>query len=105
IVLFAFLQRVMNGGADFIQREYALGRTRVDICVGYKGIHYPVELKIRSARNIKKGIEQLSGYMDKCGSSSGWLVVFDRDFRKPWSEKITWDIMDQEGKSIRLAGC
>ncbi|MDR0550267.1 MAG: ATP-binding protein, partial [Deltaproteobacteria bacterium] len=28
LVLYAFLQRVLNGGADFIQREYALGTLR-----------------------------------------------------------------------------
>ncbi|MDR1080445.1 MAG: ATP-binding protein [Deltaproteobacteria bacterium] len=67
IVLFAFLQRVLNGGADFIAREYGLGRTRVDICVGYKGSSYPLELKIRGAANRKNSIDQLLGYMDKCG--------------------------------------
>ncbi|MDR1297557.1 MAG: hypothetical protein LBO05_09345, partial [Deltaproteobacteria bacterium] len=43
LVLHAFLQRVLNGGADFIQREYALGRLRADICVSYKKKRYPVE--------------------------------------------------------------
>jgi hypothetical protein len=31
LVLFAFLQRVMNGNADLLQREYALGAQRVDL--------------------------------------------------------------------------
>jgi hypothetical protein len=49
LVIFAFLQRVLNGGADFIQREYALGTMRPDICIGYKGLYYPLEIKIKSS--------------------------------------------------------
>jgi hypothetical protein len=104
IVLFAFLQRVANGGAQVL-REYALGKTRVDICVIYKDIRYPVELKIKGVQSLENSLEQLSGYMDRCSSSAGWLVVFDRDLKKPWSEKITWDTVVREGKTIRLVGC
>jgi hypothetical protein len=54
LVLYAFLQRVLNGGADFVQREYALGRARVDICVSYQGRRYPLELKIKGNLSLKK---------------------------------------------------
>jgi hypothetical protein len=104
IVLFAFLQRVTNGGAKVL-RDYALGRSRVDICAIYKDIRYPVELKIKGAQPLDKSLEQLSGYMDKCQSPAGWLVFFDKDSEKPWSEKITWDTVDIGGKTIRLVGC
>jgi hypothetical protein len=105
LVLFAFLQRVMNGGADFIEREYALGRTRVDICVGYKGQCYPLELKIKGVKSREQSYEQLSGYMDKCGASTGWLVVFDKDFKKPWDGKLFWETVERKGKTIHVAGC
>ncbi|MDR0548756.1 MAG: hypothetical protein LBI10_05010 [Deltaproteobacteria bacterium] len=58
LVLFAFLQRVLNGGADFIQREYALGAMRSDICVGYKGLYYPLEIKIKSSIEGSQKFEQ-----------------------------------------------
>ncbi|MDR1312473.1 MAG: AAA-like domain-containing protein [Deltaproteobacteria bacterium] len=105
LVLFAFLQRVMNGGADCIKREYALGKTRVDILVGYKGLSYPLELKIKGVQSREKSYEQLSGYMDKCGSPTGWLVVFDKDLKKTWAEKLFWETVELEGKTSHVAGC
>jgi hypothetical protein len=105
LVLHAFLQRVLNGGADFIQREYALGSLRADICVAYKGRRYPLELKIKGAKGRAESIGQLSCYMDRCGASDGWLVVFDKDFNKPWEKKLSWEAIDHEGKAIRVVGC
>jgi hypothetical protein len=105
IVLFAFMQRVLNGGADFVLREYGLGRTFVDICVSYKGIRYPVELKVKGAMAREESVAQVLGYKDKSGSSVGWLVVFDRDFTKPWEEKLTWETLDRGGKAVRVVGC
>jgi hypothetical protein len=105
LVLYAFLQRVLNGGADFIQREYALGRTRADICVGYKGRRYPLELKIKGVKTRAESIDQLSGYMDRCGALEGWLVVFDKDFGKPWDKKLSWETVGHEGRTIHVVGC
>jgi hypothetical protein len=105
IVLYAFLQRVLNGGTDFIQREYGLGRTFVDICVSYRNIRYPVELKIKGVKSREESIAQVLGYMDKCGSSAGWLVVFDRDYSKPWDEKIFWETLDRDGRTVHVVGC
>ncbi|MDR1296979.1 MAG: AAA-like domain-containing protein [Deltaproteobacteria bacterium] len=50
LVLFAFLQRVFNGGA-FIKREYALGRLRVDILITYKDKRYPLEVKFKNTES------------------------------------------------------
>jgi hypothetical protein len=105
LVLYAFLRRVLNGGADFIQREYALGRTRADICVGYKGRRYPIELKIKGVKSRAESLGQLSGYMDRCGASEDWLVVFDKDFGKPWDRKLSWETMVHEGRTIHVVGC
>jgi hypothetical protein len=65
LVLFAFLQRVLNGGADFIQSEYALGALRVNICISYKDRRYPIELKIKGHKSENESLEQLYGYMNK----------------------------------------
>ncbi|MDR1167093.1 MAG: ATP-binding protein, partial [Deltaproteobacteria bacterium] len=104
LVLYAFLQRVLNGGAD-IQREYALGRTRVDIRVTYKGRHYPIELMIKGVKTRAASVKQLSANMDRLGASDGWLVVFDKDFGKPWGKKLSWDAVSHEGGTIRVVGC
>jgi hypothetical protein len=105
LVLYAFLQRVLNGGADFIQREYALGRLRADICVGYKKKRYPVELKIKGAKPLKGSLEQFSGYMDRCGTSEGWLVLFDKSLVRSWDKKIYWETKTYKDKTIHLVGC
>ena len=78
LILQAYLQRVLNGGGQ-IEREFAAGRGRVDLCVRYRGEVYPIELKLRNAeQTYSDGLMQLSGYMERLGCVEGWLVVFDR---------------------------
>jgi len=105
LVMQAFLQRVVNGGGQVI-REMAFGRKRADLCVVYDGQKYPIELKIlQNMRGNAKGIEQMLGYMDKVGSDTGWLVVFDRDPKKPWSKKIYTRVEKAGGKKVTVVGC
>ncbi len=95
LLMQAFLQRVVNSGGR-VEREYGLGRGRTDLLVVWKhktGIQKVViELKVR--RNealetvIKDGLRQTYEYMDKCGTRDGHLVIFDRDDKKTWEEKI-----------------
>jgi hypothetical protein len=93
IAFMGFLQRVANGGAA-LSREYPLGSRRVDILVKYQGNPYPVELKIKDNQTKKKSIEQILKYMDLCGAKEGWLIIFDNDFSKNWSDKLTWEITE-----------
>ncbi len=37
---------------------------------------------------VAAGLEQVAGYMDRCAAETGHLVIFDRDEKKPWSEKV-----------------
>ena len=104
LVLQAFLQRVINGGG-YIIREMALGTKRADLCVVYEEQKYPIELKIlRSNKSLPEGLEQLSVYMDKVGSSEGWLVLFDRAAEKPWEEKLYMRLEEYKGKHITVVG-
>jgi hypothetical protein len=110
LVCFAFMQRVLNGRVELLSREYALGRRRLDIEAKYKGISYPVELKIKrkgqfSKKKAREALDQLSSYMDNLGAQEGWLVIFDRDMRKTWKEKITWDTRQVAGRTIHIVGC
>ncbi|MDR1079848.1 MAG: ATP-binding protein [Deltaproteobacteria bacterium] len=104
LVMFAFLQRVLNGGA-VINRDFGLLNKRCDIVVEYNGLLYPLEIKIKDNKTLKKSYEQLYGYMDISGSPVGWLVVFDRDLNKSWKKKIFRRKIDYKGKTIRVIGC
>jgi hypothetical protein len=80
LVLMAFLHRVINGGGT-LEREYAIGRDRMDLCLRYGSVILGIELKVwRTSRPdpLTKGLDQLEGYLDRLKQSSGWLVIFDR---------------------------
>jgi hypothetical protein len=109
LLLYAFLQRVVNGGAH-TDYEYALGRGRVDICVRYGQRKYPIELKVSDAGTAKRaktdGLAQMARYMDESGAKEGWLVIFDRDPGKSWDEKITWTAESlPDGGMVQVVGC
>jgi hypothetical protein len=80
LVLMAFLHRVINGGGT-LEREYAIGHDRMDLCLRYGSVILGIELKVwRTSRPdpLTKGLVQLEGYLDRLKQSSGWLVIFDR---------------------------
>ncbi len=95
LLLQAFLQRIVNGGGR-IEREYAVGNMRTDLLVIWplsdgKVQRVVVECKIlRGALDsaIQTGMEQTWEYMDRCGTESGHLVIFDRDANKSWDDRI-----------------
>ncbi|MEG4318994.1 MULTISPECIES: ATP-binding protein [unclassified Microcoleus] len=80
LVLMAFLHRVINGGGT-LEREYAIGRDRMDLCLRYGEVTLGIELKVwrdRKVDPLTKGLEQLDGYLARLGQDEGWLVIFDR---------------------------
>jgi hypothetical protein len=91
LVLMAFLHRVINGGGT-LEREYAIGRDRMDLCLRYGSVILGIELKVwRTSRPdpLTKGLVQLEGYLDRLKQSSGWLVIFDRrTSASPLEERI-----------------
>ncbi len=104
LLLMAFLQRIINGGGS-IQREYALGRRRVDLLILWQQQRIVVELKIwRGPNSIAEGLVQTADYMDKNGSTEGHLVVFDRRTDKSWDEKIYHQQKTVNHKTIELWG-
>lgn len=75
----AYLRRVVNGGS--IDREYALGSGRMDLCVRYAGEALGIEIKVwRPGRPdpLQQGLTQLDGYLGRLALDNGWLVIFDR---------------------------
>jgi len=80
LVLMAFLHRVANGGGT-IEREYAIGRDRMDLLLSYGPDRLAIELKVwRDRRPDPRadGIDQLDTYLARLGLDTGWLVIFDR---------------------------
>jgi type II secretory pathway predicted ATPase ExeA len=80
LVLMAFLHRVINGGGS-LEREYAIGTDRMDLCLRYGAVTLGIELKVwRDKKGDPKtaGLEQLDRYLARLGLAQGWLVIFDR---------------------------
>ncbi|WP_446341774.1 ATP-binding protein [Coleofasciculus chthonoplastes] len=92
LVLMAFLHRVVNGGGT-LEREYAIGSDRMDLCLRYGDVTLAMELKVwRQGRPdpIKAGLEQLDRYLAGLGLETGWLVIFDqRQGLPPIAERTT----------------
>ena len=94
LLLQAYLQRIVNGGGR-LEREYALGRGRVDLLILWqqrgRTRRFVVECKVLHKdieRTIAEGLAQTRGYMDRCGAEAGHLLVFDRAPDRTWEEKI-----------------
>jgi len=88
LVLMAFLQRVVNGGGH-VDREYGVGRGRIDLLVrwpyeegGQRRLQrHALELKVwrEAARDpLEKGLTQLDESLERLGLDEGVLVIFDR---------------------------
>lgn len=85
LVLMAFLHRVVNG-AGTLEREYAIGSGRMDLCLRYGGLTLGMELKVwrdGEPDPLSEGLEQLDGYLAGLGLDGGWLVIFDRRAGQP----------------------
>ena len=72
-----------------------MGRGRTDLLIVWpKGggeRKFVVECKMLRGSleaTVVAGLEQVAGYMDRCAAEAGHLVIFDRDEKKPWSEKV-----------------
>jgi DNA polymerase III delta prime subunit len=106
LVLMAFLHRVVNGGGT-LEREYAIGSGRMDICLRYGKVVMGMELKVwreRKSDPLIKGLTQLDKYLDGLGLDTGWLVIFDRrPGLPPMGERIsTEEVLSPTGRTITL---
>ena len=85
LVLMAFLHRVVNGGGT-LEREYAIGSGRMDLCVRYGAVTLGLELKVwrdGAPDPLTAGLAQLDGYLAGLGLDTGWLILFDRRTGQP----------------------
>jgi hypothetical protein len=112
LVFQAFLQRVSNGNG-FISREYGLGRGRTDLMLKWKEGKFEqrivIELKVmRDKDNYKsvkdKALEQTAEYAVKCDATESHLLIFDRDEKMDWREKVFTDSGEFNDIKIKIWG-
>jgi hypothetical protein len=106
LVLMAFLHRITNGEGH-IEREYAIGRGRMDLCVRFAGKVFALELKVwRDNRPDPAidGLGQIDGYLSGLGLTTGWLVIFDqRSNRPPIGERTSAsDAQTPSGRTVTV---
>jgi hypothetical protein len=80
LVLMAFLHRVVNSGGT-LEREYAIGTRRMDLCLRYGAVTLGIELKTWRAGErdpLPEGLVQIDEYLAGLGLDRGWLVIFDQ---------------------------
>ena len=92
LVMMAFLHRVVNGGGT-LEREYAIGRDRMDLCLKYGKTTLGIELKAwrdKKGDPLESGTEQLDSYLARLGVNLGWLIIFDlRKKALPIQDRLT----------------
>ncbi len=108
LILMAYLQRIVNGGGT-IDREYAAGSGRIDLCVRWPlpdGTlqRFALELKVwRHGRGdpLKEGLAQLGCYLDRLGLDQGTLVIFDqRKNAPPFAERGTRETRTVDDRNV-----
>ncbi len=85
LVLMAFLHRVANAGGT-LEREYAIGSGRMDLCLRYGPDTLAMELKVwrdKQKDPLQEGLTQLDSYLGGLALETGWLVIFDRRSGRP----------------------
>jgi hypothetical protein len=88
--LLSYMIKAFNGSVSVV-KEFATGSGRVDLCAQMGDRNYPIGLKLKSSDGYTqaKAVKQLLKYMDTCLAKEGWLVVFDRERKKPTNIIIT----------------
>ena len=116
LILQAFLQRIVNGGAR-INREYALGRSKTDLTIewplteqGFNGKvqRIVLELKILYGAldtTITKSLNQTAKYADAFNADEVHLLIFNRDKSSNWDDKIWFKNHNYEQRQISVWGC
>jgi len=78
--LMTYLDRVVNGGGR-VDREFAVGRGRLDLLLIHGDTRLPIEVKVQRDHDgdpVPEGLRQLDRYCNGLRLTYGWLVVFDQ---------------------------
>lgn len=113
LVLMAYLQRVVNGGG-FIDREYGVGRGRIDLLVrfpyqkpgGARAVQRrALELKVwRKGQSdpLRQGLTQIDEYLAHLRLRRGTLVIFDARGRLAARAPRFDEVKTPRGRTITL---
>lgn len=108
LIFMAYLQKVVNGGG-FIDREYAVGRGRIDLCLRWphkNGVErFAFELKVRrDGTDVRaRGLDQLADYLERLSLEEGTLVIFDaRSDAQPLPQRCRTEEILHAGRRIQL---
>jgi len=112
LVFQAYLQRVANG-KGFVAREYGLGRKRTDLMLrwtnGKKEQRVVIELKVMRAKDSYKSVreialKQTAEYSKRLDGTENHIIVFDRDGKRDWREKIFTEFTEYDGMKVKIWG-
>ena len=97
LVFLAFIKPIINGsGYDFKEPQISEER-RLDVIITYFQHRYLAEFKIwRGLAAHKKGLVQLTDYLDRQAITEGYLIIFDQRKKKSWKKE--WVTVD--GKKV-----
>jgi len=95
----AWLQRIVNSGGT-INREYAAGLKRLDICVNFADELFAFELKLSSSNALDDGKKQLVEYLNRLSLNQGYLIIFSRKRVDDLEQLGKRDVLEYEGKQI-----
>jgi hypothetical protein len=106
LVMMAFLHRVVNGKGT-LEREYAIGSGRMDLCLRYGKVTLGMELKVwrdKKPDPLNEGLKQLDKYLSGLNLDTGWLVIFDRrEGLPPLSDRTTTEsAISPAGRNITV---
>ncbi len=117
LLLQAYLQRIVNAQGR-INREYGLGRKRTDLFIewpldgDFTGVVQRIVIECKLQRPgrkrekvIEKALAQTADYADRCGADEAHLLIFDRDPKRKWKERIFHESGRKfEGRAIEVWG-
>ncbi|MCB9293806.1 MAG: AAA-like domain-containing protein [Lewinellaceae bacterium] len=88
LVFLAFLKPIINGkGHDFKEPQVSEEK-RLDIALTYYRHKYVIELKRwYGPKAHQKGLDQLSGYLERQSLASGYLIIFEHRTEKTWRQE------------------
>ncbi|WP_238917144.1 AAA-like domain-containing protein [Clostridium sp. YIM B02555] len=89
LLFLAFIKPIINGvGFDFKEVQISEEK-RLDIVITYNSFKYIIELKVwRGEKYHKRGVEQLSDYLDINHMNKGFLLVFNFNRNKEYKKEV-----------------
>jgi hypothetical protein len=112
LVTMAYCARVVNGKGR-IEREYALGRGRVDLAIfwPHPGGEQQLILEIKvvypgqdPASKLAEGLDQVVDYAARMPGAEIHLMLFDRRGGIPWEQRCRDETIPHRGRTVRVWG-